>query len=164
MSDTQPWLAMWASLCVIVSDGCWRRVSNRLLLATLTISVMLGVLALAFGSPAHCITHLLGFCLGGGILLPFYAIGWMGAGDVKFLAVIGFVLGWQALLPIWIFGSMLLGLCAAAHLLQPRLAETTGLRIRPLRPGLPYAACLGIATIAVCLFSRIMIPLGMGAG
>lgn len=164
MSDTQPWLAMWASLCVIVSDGCWRRVSNRLLLATLTISVMLGVLALTLGSPAHFITRLSGFCLGGGILLPFYAIGWMGAGDVKFLAVIGFVLGWQVLLPIWIFGSMLLGLCAAAHLLLPRLAEATGLQFRALRPGLPYAACLGLATIAVCLVSRIMIPLDMGAG
>lgn len=43
-------------------------------------------------------------------LLPFYALRWMGAGDVKFAAVIGLWFGLSPyLLVIWIGGSLLAG-------------------------------------------------------
>ena len=45
------------------------------------------------------------------VLLPFYALRWMGAGDVKFAAVMGLWFGFSPyLLLIWIGGSLLAGL------------------------------------------------------
>ncbi len=45
------------------------------------------------------------------VLLPFYAMRWMGAGDVKFAAVMGLWLGLSPnLLIIWCGGSLLAGL------------------------------------------------------
>ncbi|MHA7601544.1 A24 family peptidase [Alicycliphilus sp. T452] len=45
------------------------------------------------------------------VLLPFYALGWMGAGDVKFAAVMGLWFGLSPqLLLIWVGGSLLAGL------------------------------------------------------
>ncbi|THT99967.1 prepilin peptidase [Lampropedia puyangensis] len=50
-------------------------------------------------------------------LLPFYALGWMGAGDVKFAAVVGLWLGLTPqLLAIWLGGSLLAGLHSSAVL------------------------------------------------
>lgn len=44
-------------------------------------------------------------------LLPFYALRWMGAGDVKFAAVMGLWFGFSPyLLTIWLGGSLLAGL------------------------------------------------------
>lgn len=59
-----------------------------------------------------------GMCAAFAALLPFYALRWMGAGDVKFAAVVGLWFGWSpALLAIWLGGSLLAGLHGAAVLL-----------------------------------------------
>jgi prepilin peptidase CpaA len=115
-------------------------------------------------------TALLGLIIGIVTMLPFYAIRWMGAGDVKFFATLGFLLGAKALLPIWIIGSLLCGVHACAVLAlraAPRWAPQVAvwqdsvqasawyqriLEPRQGRQGLPYAAYLGIGTVVQVLF------------
>ena len=109
-------------------------------------------------------------------LLPFYAIRWMGAGDVKFFAVLGLMLGWKALLPIWMVASLAAGLHAAVIIVGRRLGVMlpTGLQMqvnrassqwqshpalrdmqaaRQGRHGIPYAAYLAITGIGWVLAS-----------
>lgn len=153
---------------VAISDLFARRVSNRVLLAVLACVLAMQLLQLG-GTPS------LGNCLLGGVvglaaLLPFYAIGWMGAGDVKLFSVIGFLLGGSALLPIWVIAS----LAAGAHaLIVIAWAPATRCASLPLqrmvqslqgssrlmdwqmdlrsarrgRRGIPYAAYMGLAMI-----------------
>jgi prepilin peptidase CpaA len=147
-------------LLIAVSDFHTRRVPNVWLgVALLAGTVFVGVLW-ALGRIATPWPSLLGFVVGLLILLPVYAIGWMGAGDVKYFAVLGFLLGVKALLPIWIVGSMLAGIYAdfliALRLRKPQALhaltiahaedERTGLKARP---GTPYAACLSVGALMV---------------
>lgn len=163
-------LATTLSMRVIASDLYARRVLNRWLLGAL----LLGTLLLAWQSMhhgiAHAAPHAAGLLLGLCSLLPFYVIRWMGAGDVKFFAVLGFLLGWQALLPVWIGASLLAGVHAVAvygwrslrlhlplrlTLLQHNVAQHRVLapalhqvqRARGGRQGIPYAAYLGLTSI-----------------
>lgn len=118
---------------------------------------------------------LLGLMVGLVSMLPFYAIRWMGAGDVKFFATLGFLLGTHALLPIWAIGCLLTGVHAFAVIVLrlPQVAGAPGittarqhLYASPLwqrilcarqgRVGQPHAAYLGIATILVVLHPELL--------
>jgi prepilin peptidase CpaA len=100
------------------------------------------------------------------VLLPFYVMRWMGAGDVKFFATLGFLLGGKALLPIWIIASVLGGLHAVAIVLSRLVSRHAGsglaamqaqvgqsllwqrvLAARDGRKGLPYAAYMAIGAL-----------------
>ncbi len=162
------------ALCVQVaaSDLYARRVSNRWLLAALAI---LAVLMAWQGADAARWAHAgLGMACAA-ILLPCYAVGWMGAGDVKFFAVLGALLGGAApLLPVWIIASLLAGVHAMAVLAAPGMSarmplplrfalENTQARLhlwpprqrmlaaRGGRRGIPYATYLALATLLVIL-------------
>jgi prepilin peptidase CpaA len=99
-------------------------------------------------------------------LLPFHIFGWMGAGDVKFFALLGLLLGAKALLPIWAIGSLIAGAHAVVILLSRYwLAHTVPswmpmqtwlstpaigrhmVSARKGRLGLPYAAWLGVGAL-----------------
>jgi prepilin peptidase CpaA len=155
---------------VAISDLMARRVSNRALLSVLGCVAAMQLLQI--GNPPSLAQCLLGGVIGLAALLPFYAIGWMGAGDVKLFSVIGFLLGSNALLPIWLIASLAAGAHAllvivwtpAASYAPPRLQRMVqslqgsslvldwqmDLRAaRRGRSGIPYAAYMGIAMIAV---------------
>jgi len=165
-----PLVALLLGVQVAIHDLYARRVSNRgLLLAT---GVALVALAWQWwmagrGFPG---THLLGFVLGLLSLLPFYAIGWMGAGDVKYFAVLGLLLGAAPLLPIWIIASLLAGAHATCVIVARRIApalshsgprpgtdNAVSRRLQPViaqwrqarqgRVGIPYAAYLAFASM-----------------
>ena len=91
---------------VVVCDFAQRRVPNRWLSA----GAIVAFVALAWdGSPLgvtwqHALTGGLGAFA---ILLCFYALGMMGAGDVKFAGVLGLWLGGPALVPIAIGAGLL---------------------------------------------------------
>ncbi|WP_422506933.1 A24 family peptidase [Stenotrophomonas sp. GZD-301] len=121
-----PLLALLLGVQVAISDLYARRVSNRALLLASVAAVAWLCVQWALARTGAPTAHLLGAAAGLVALLPFYAIGWMGAGDVKYFAVLGLLLGWSALLPVWIIAS----LCAGAH----ALCIYTARRVRPMMP------------------------------
>lgn len=165
MHAAMTWIA--AALCIQVaaSDLYARRVSNR----SLVLALGLGAVCATVLQP-DAWPHALAGLACGAVLLPFYALGWMGAGDVKFFGVLGFLLGAAALLPIWVIASLLAGMHAFAQLLAPRVLNLAPLALRlPVqdscarlsqstfhqrmrvargnRHGIPYAAYLGFAAL-----------------
>ena len=92
----------------------------------------------------------------------------MGAGDVKFFAVLGVLLGPAALIPVWLIASLLAGMHAIVWYLQrrqvltllPRLGQVAQqvtysafyqrlIERRNGRAGIPYAAYLALAAVMV---------------
>ncbi|HHA2897525.1 TPA: prepilin peptidase [Stenotrophomonas maltophilia] len=169
-------LAIGVCLRIAISDLYARRVPNAWLLSASIIAIAL-IIAGQFSTPRQpWPAHAAGAALGLVALLPFYAIRWMGAGDVKFFAVLGLMLGWKALLPIWIVASLAAGLHAAVIIVGRRLGVMlpTGLQMhvnrassqwqshpalrdmqaaRQGRHGIPYAAYLAITGIGWVLAS-----------
>jgi len=56
----------------------------------------------------------LGALAGGAVFFPFFALGGMGAGDVKLMAALGGWLGWQPALLIALYGALAGGVLALA--------------------------------------------------
>jgi prepilin peptidase CpaA len=153
-------------LCVLmaISDYSARKVPNAWMLIALVEGTFVFFVEWSLHRSGSPWSAILGFFTGLFVLLPFYAIHWMGAGDVKLFATFGFLLGAKALLPIWIIASLLAG----AHVIYALLSNyrsrqaTQGLfvdgdAIRALttertRRGSPYAACLSIGAL-ITLFN-----------
>lgn len=79
---------------------------------------------------------LFGLLIAGGVLLPGYALGQMGAGDVKFSAVLGLLLGTMAALKMLLVFGVLLGLMSALTLWQTRRQSQPGKRRIAAAPAL----------------------------
>lgn len=161
-------LALLLSVLVIGHDLHARRVPNTVLAGVLVVAGLWQAAGLSglvtAGTPSPAMAGL-ALVTGLAAMLPFYVLGWMGAGDVKLVAVLGFLLGPWALLWVWVLGNLLLGahtvLILASRLAmrrQPQLAtlqqgwERSALYQRLQRPrqgrtGMPYAAYLGMAAI-----------------
>ena len=174
-------LALLLAILAIGNDLYARRVPNTVLLGTLAVAGLWQVLGLlgwvAISSPS--LVHAsLALVVGLAAMLPFYVIGWMGAGDVKLVAVLGFLLGLKPLLVVWVIGNLFLGvhttLILATRLAvrsQPQLAslqlgwQRSALhqliqRPRQGRKGMPYAAYLGMG---VFIYVFAMPLLGVAA-
>ncbi len=164
--------ALLLGIQACISDLLARRVCNHVLLAVL--GVALATQLLSSGSQPSLSQCLLGGIAGLAVLLPFYAFGWMGAGDVKLFSTIGFLLGAKALLPIWVIASLAAGAHALLVIAWPSVARSTPLALhraasawqhstlvndwrmdlrsaRQGRKGIPYAAYLGLAMIGYVL-------------
>ncbi|EED67132.1 prepilin peptidase [Comamonas testosteroni] len=109
MTNLSPILLLWL-VVIVVMDLRIRKVRNWMVLLGLIAG-----LAVLFSSKqpfqVSVWNGLVGMCLAFVALMPFYALRWMGAGDVKFAAVIGLWFGFSHhLLVIWLGGSLLAGL------------------------------------------------------
>ncbi|AIF46563.1 A24 family peptidase [Dyella japonica] len=175
MTAVLPTLAVTLSATIALSDLYARRVPNKWLAAALLLAIAATVLPWIGGITPLAWPSLTGFAIGLTAMLPFYAIGWMGAGDVKLFATLGFLLGTRALLPIWVIACLMTGIHAFAILMfrLPRIAYAPGiammrqhlyalplwqraLHARQGRAGQPHAAYLGMATIFVVLHPEWM--------
>lgn len=143
-------LLVWAA-CLFYEDWRWRRLPNDLLLA----AVVLGA--------CHCLAYgVVPFgasVIEGGLaalaaliaLFPLYLLRWMGAGDVKLLAVIGWLGGFHVLLLVFLLASVFSGLIAIVmQLLGSRICfADPSLEIR-LRERLPFGASV-VAVLALLI-------------
>ncbi len=158
--------AIAALYCAVTiwTDLAYRKVPNAVLAATL-VAVCLVLLFGHMPEPALA-SRMLGFAIGLLVMLPVYALGRMGAGDVKFFAVTGLFTGPLGLVTVWIVGSLL----AFAHallvraeagtvwatwrnrvdgLLQRRAGVTATVVAKQVaeKRGIPYAAYLAMGLI-----------------
>lgn len=108
---------------IIWTDFAYRKVPNAVLItamAAVGLAFPLGLIP----EPGIA-SRLLGFTLGLLVMLPFYVLGQMGAGDVKFFAVAGLLTGPVGLVTVWVVGSLL----AFVHALLVRARETVVVRV-----------------------------------
>jgi prepilin peptidase CpaA len=155
----------------IASDFIEHRVRNAWLMVALVLGA--GWMIWSWLKNNNAVPWMAAFSLLIGllVLLPFYVMRWMGAGDVKFFATLGFLLGGKALLPIWIIASVLGGLHAVAIVLSRLVSRHAGsglaamqaqvgqsllwqrvLSARDGRKGLPYAAYMAIGALLTMKF------------
>jgi prepilin peptidase CpaA len=105
-----------------VTDLKWRRIPNPMVLTGLCVGLALNAWA---GGLRGLGWSFLGAGLGLALFLPFFALGGMGAGDVKLLAAFGALLGPVDLLRVALAAALAGGLLAlAAAAWQHRLLAT----------------------------------------
>jgi prepilin peptidase CpaA len=98
-----------------VTDVWSRRIPNWVTFGTLTLGVLLNAW---LHGPAGVFTALAGAALGIGLLLPFWALGGIGAGDAKLLGAVGALLGPQALLSVAVYAALAGGVLSIAYVLR----------------------------------------------
>lgn len=161
MSHWQAGLGILLAVAAAGYDLKTRRIPNRLLLLALAGGAACLVLLGDGASPAPR-QALAGLGAGFILLVPFYALRWMGAGDVKLMATIGFLLGQDAVLPVWAASCLTLAahtffLLAQRRVLTPstmsRFRDSTFRKIMATdrHQGLPYGVHLGLCTAAYLL-------------
>lgn len=112
MTITAPILSFYVLwlIAIVVMDWRVRKVRNWMVL----LGLATGLAALFSGMQPFRVkplNGLIGMLAAFTALLPFYALRWMGAGDVKFAAVMGLWFGFSPyLLAVWLGGSLLAGL------------------------------------------------------
>jgi len=79
------------------------------------VLLMLGIIAVIFTNNVAVLDRILGFFVGGGVLLLFYGVGLLlfkketlGFGDIKLMAVCGLIIGWQNIL-LSLFAGAIIG-------------------------------------------------------
>lgn len=89
--------AVWA----IYTDMRYRRISNPVTFGAAAVAL---VVRLCMQGPSSALVGLEGWALGAALLIVPFALGWMGAGDVKLLAAFGALGG-----PTFVFETAVLG-------------------------------------------------------
>jgi prepilin peptidase CpaA len=162
--------SIFVALCAI-TDVRERRIPNLLS----GCAVVGGTLINAwYGGGAGALASLAGIALGGGLLLAPFALGGVGAGDVKMMGALGALLGPRLALLGGLLGMALGGVFMLAHLLRvgrcgeilARLAamirgtvvtrSVASLRVSADTPGaitLPYSVPLGLGTALALLLA-----------
>jgi len=150
----------WA-VVVAISDCRARRISNLLIAAGLAAAF--GCALFQSGPFGISLLHSsIGAAVGLVALLPFFALGVMGAADVKVFAVLGAWCGMHALLGLWMAASLAAGVHALWLLITTHVSRTSCTSCARLagpgrltgatfelggKPSTPYAACLTVAAM-----------------
>lgn len=155
---------MWVWWClflilntfVIWFDFSARRVPNALLVAGLTLQIIWLLLTNYYPFDTRLIPasmgwteSLTGLIAGLAIFYPLWRFQAMGAGDVKFIALLGFCLGLPAQINALLLASILAGVHALGlilHLRWPASSARAGTPATAKR-SIPYAAYLALAAL-----------------
>jgi prepilin peptidase CpaA len=150
-------LAVCLATAAAITDFRTRRIPNWLTGGALALGVLLNVWQ---AGPMGILVALGGAALGFAILLPFYLMHTIGAGDVKLLAGLGALVGPQVLISVAVYGAVVGGVIAAVMLanrgrLMLALNELLVQRTLPSRSGMtaPY----GVA-IASGVYLSLVLP------
>jgi prepilin peptidase CpaA len=139
-----------------VTDVWSRRIPNWLTFGTLLLGVLLNTWLRGLDGMA---SSLAGAVLGIALLLPFYAMGGIGAGDVKLVGALGAVLGPQALVSVALYGALAGGAMSLLILLKNgrlRLALTGVLTRRQAPQRTRATAPYGVAIAAGVALSLVL--------
>jgi len=151
----------------VATDLINHRIPNLLLLPALSVALMLHTMS---GGIDGLITVAGGFTLGLAMLLPVYALGGMGAGDVKLLGVVGSFLGpWGAVVAgmATMMAGAIFGICVFIwQRVRPVLESLSAQFLSPADAGvrttsvsrsmsyqnrvtyIPYAPAIAVGTVA----------------
>lgn len=151
---------------IIVYDLVFRRVPNSLLLIALLVHIGYLIVNGVGYLDVDVSQSLIGFAIALFVFVPLYALRLMGAGDVKFLMVLGALFGWKGLLVVWVMGSLIAGLHAVVayssnrwlmympagvYDAMQRIGDSNlyqrMLIVRQGRKGTPYAAYLAVGVL-----------------
>jgi len=111
-------IALLLVLAVAVIHDLWeRRIPNYLIVAGLLIALGLSMAGGAAGGLGDCLA---GLVLGMALFFPFFALGLVGAGDVKLFGVVGSFVGWEALLMVWFYTLVTGGVLGVVSVLVGR--------------------------------------------
>lgn len=94
-----------------------RRIPNRLVAAGMVTGLVLGLVT---GGLRGLGAAVVGLLVGVGILFVPFALGWVGAGDVKLLAAVGSILGAKGAAFSMLYGAVAGGIISAAVLVRRR--------------------------------------------
>jgi prepilin peptidase CpaA len=89
-----------------------RRIPNWLIASGLICGVLLN----SMQGSSHLLQSLLGFLVGIAVLVVPFALGWIGAGDVKFFGVVGAILGVSWLPRVFFYSALVAGVIAIGYL------------------------------------------------
>jgi prepilin peptidase CpaA len=106
---------------VIVSVSCLaaffdfkeRRIPNWLI----CIGLLFGIILSAFQGGDYLLRSVAGFVLAVGVLFLPFALGWIGAGDVKYFGVVGALLGVGMLPRVFFYSALAAGLITCGYLM-----------------------------------------------
>ncbi|MGE5541721.1 MAG: prepilin peptidase [Bacillota bacterium] len=112
---------------LVAAAGTWcdckeRRIPNRLVTAGIAVGFALGFFTNGVHGLAECV---LGLLTGGALLFVPFALGWVGAGDVKLLAAIGAILGPKGVAYSILYGAVAGGVMSAVVLVRRRRLGVT---------------------------------------
>jgi prepilin peptidase CpaA len=122
MNTLQPFhLALVVAALACVSDWRSRRIPNLLTLSSALAGI---VLAGLIGGAAGALTSAEGWLVGIAIFFPFFALGGLGAGDVKLLGAIGAWMGPAPTARVALYSAMAGGVLALAVALRSGYVRT----------------------------------------
>lgn len=130
-------------LMAAVSDWRFYRIPNWLTFGGMVFALVYGTFAAR--TPAAGATHALGgLATGFAIMLPFYVLGIMGAGDVKLMAMVGAFLGPQQTLVAILFTCIAGGVAAIAFAIHRRRLGHMLANVRDAAQGIVVSGIVGI--------------------
>ncbi|MGE5593769.1 MAG: prepilin peptidase [Betaproteobacteria bacterium] len=117
---------IFAALLIAAAGTWWdcreRRVPNRVVVAGIGGGLALGLVTGGLRGLGHSV---LGLLAGGAILFVPFALGWVGAGDVKLLAAIGAIMGPKGAACSILYGAIAGGIISGAALARRRRLGVT---------------------------------------
>ena len=172
-------ILIFISCAAAVYDYRFRKIPNWLIL----LGVSFGIILNAYQGTSQLVIGLAGLFLGVAVLLLPFAFGWIGAGDVKYFAVVGVLLGVGWLPRVFFYSALVAGSISGFYLVVgiARLSRFreywTGLKLAAVSMGtvLPDAALAeaghrsasvpwGVAFAAGTIFAYYFDPAGRWAG
>jgi len=147
MSSAALGLAVGMVTIAAYFDVRYRRIPNWLVAIGLCSGLLLNVWLVGLSGIG---VALFGTLAGLALLLPFYVLRGMGAGDVKLLAAVGALVGPQVLLSVGLYGALVGGVMSVGALLSRRrlslLLGDLAQRRKPSPSGLKLPYGLAIAS------------------
>ena len=110
------------AITIIYMDIRYRRIPNKLVLATLLVGLTVNTV---FGGSQGLLSSLGGLALAFALMFFFHVFGTLGAGDVKLFASIGAVNGLSLVLPTLLLVALIGGVLAICQMVYSGRARTT---------------------------------------